>query len=404
MKKIKIGIICMLFLIVGSLQAQDENNKWALSFGVNAVDINNGGTNDIGHSLEDYVGTSDWNILPAITTISASRYLNYGLSVKVTGSLNKIDEAPKGDVDGLSFFSLSAAAVYDLNSWFGETGWFDPYVQFGLGGTWIDDSSSFIIRPGLGFNTWFNENIGLNFDSSFSYATSEFTEVAASNYFQHSVSLILKFGGPTKKDTDGDGIPDEDDDCPNEAGPIENNGCPWPDTDGDGVLDKDDDCPNVAGPIENNGCPWPDMDNDGVPDKDDKCPKVKGTIENQGCPEITKTQIKKIGEFSKKISFNTGKVTLKTGVSDKLDGLAKVMAQYPTTTFHINGYTDSTGSKAKNLEISKLRAKTVKDYLVSKGIKKSQLKSYGYGIESPIDTNKTASGRKANRRVEIIAQ
>jgi hypothetical protein len=65
-------------------------------------------------------------------------------------------------------------------------------------------------------------------------------------------------------DTDGDGVPDKDDQCPEVAGPVENNGCPWPDTDGDGVLDKDDACPTVAGPAENKGCPWPDTDGDGI--------------------------------------------------------------------------------------------------------------------------------------------
>ena len=71
-------------------------------------------------------------------------------------------------------------------------------------------------------------------------------------------------------DTDGDGIPDPQDDCPEEAGPAENNGCP--DTDGDGVLDKDDACPDVAGPKTNAGCPFKDTDGDGVIDTLDDFP------------------------------------------------------------------------------------------------------------------------------------
>jgi outer membrane protein OmpA-like peptidoglycan-associated protein len=85
-------------------------------------------------------------------------------------------------------------------------------------------------------------------------------------------------------DADGDGVLDKDDACPNVRGPRENRGCPYTDTDGDGVLDKDDPCPNVAGPRENRGCPWPDTDNDGVLDKDDPCPNVAGPRENRGCP------------------------------------------------------------------------------------------------------------------------
>jgi outer membrane protein OmpA-like peptidoglycan-associated protein len=451
MIKIKLSIICFLLFSLNLVQAQDQENKWALSFGVNAVDINNGGLNEIGAMVKDYLVPNDWNILPAISTVSVSRYMNYGLSVKVTGSLNKISKA-----DDQSFFALNAAAVYDLNSLFGETGWFDPYVQLGLGGTWIDDSSAFTVKPGLGFNTWFNDKIGLNFDSTYNYGTSEFTPIAASAYFQHSVGLMIQFGGPSKKDVDGDGVADEkdlcpeaagtkenggcpdtdgdlvldkDDACPNAAGTLANGGCPdadgdlvldkddncpgvagtaknggCPDTDGDLVLDKDDNCPNIAGPVENNGCVWPDTDGDGVADKDDQCPEVSGTVGKKGCPKLTEVQIKKLGDFSKKIEFNSGKATFKPGVADDLDGLAKVMSEYPTTNFVINGYTDSTGSEAKNLEISKKRAKAVKDHLVSQGVDVKRLKSQGFGIKNPVATNKTSKGRAKNRRVEIIAQ
>ncbi|WP_347219021.1 VWA domain-containing protein [Chryseobacterium sp.] len=101
-------------------------------------------------------------------------------------------------------------------------------------------------------------------------------------------SDISKEGTTTysiKKDKDQDGIPNKEDQCPDVAGPVENNGCPWPDTDSDAVIDKDDACPTVAGPPENNGCPWPDTDGDGVLDKDDACPTVPGMPEYNGCPK-----------------------------------------------------------------------------------------------------------------------
>ncbi|NML69218.1 VWA domain-containing protein [Chryseobacterium sp. RP-3-3] len=88
-----------------------------------------------------------------------------------------------------------------------------------------------------------------------------------------------------RKDKDQDGVPNKLDQCPEIAGFVENNGCPWPETDGDGVLDKDDACPTVAGPPENNGCPWPDTDGDGILDKDDACPTVPGMPEYNGCPK-----------------------------------------------------------------------------------------------------------------------
>jgi len=88
-----------------------------------------------------------------------------------------------------------------------------------------------------------------------------------------------------RKDQDQDGIPNKLDKCPDIAGPVENEGCPWVESDGDGVIDKDDACPTVAGPPENNGCPWPDTDGDRILDKDDACPTVPGLPEYNGCPK-----------------------------------------------------------------------------------------------------------------------
>ncbi len=80
-------------------------------------------------------------------------------------------------------------------------------------------------------------------------------------------------------DTDGDGIADKDDLCPDVAGLASLQGCP--DSDGDGVADKDDACPDQAGTA--NGCP--DSDGDGIADKDDACPYSAGTAELNGCPD-----------------------------------------------------------------------------------------------------------------------
>jgi outer membrane protein OmpA-like peptidoglycan-associated protein len=82
-------------------------------------------------------------------------------------------------------------------------------------------------------------------------------------------------------DTDGDGVIDSQDACPTASGPKELNGCP--DKDGDGVADKDDKCPDVYGKKELAGCP--DKDGDGIADKDDACPDVKGLPQFKGCPD-----------------------------------------------------------------------------------------------------------------------
>lgn len=86
-------------------------------------------------------------------------------------------------------------------------------------------------------------------------------------------------------DSDGDGITDADDECPNEAGLAEYNGCPNRDRDNDGIADDKDKCPDVAGPADNGGCPKADSDKDGVPDDQDECPELFGTAKTNGCPD-----------------------------------------------------------------------------------------------------------------------
>jgi OOP family OmpA-OmpF porin len=89
---------------------------------------------------------------------------------------------------------------------------------------------------------------------------------------------------PRTHDRDEDGLNDEQDRCPDEAGPRENDGCPWQDSDGDGLTDDKDKCADKPGPRENKGCPWGDADSDGLLDNVDACPKQAGPADNKGCP------------------------------------------------------------------------------------------------------------------------
>ncbi len=90
---------------------------------------------------------------------------------------------------------------------------------------------------------------------------------------------------PSPKDSDKDGMPDSQDNCPQRPGPRKNQGCPWPDTDADGLHNKLDRCPKRQGPEANQGCPWPDADLDGVPDRSDHCPQHPGMKKFNGCPD-----------------------------------------------------------------------------------------------------------------------
>jgi OmpA-OmpF porin, OOP family len=94
-------------------------------------------------------------------------------------------------------------------------------------------------------------------------------------------TLSVSYRFPYVTDRDRDGVADEDDPCPDAAGPKNTNGCP--DSDGDGIVDNRDSCPNDKGTNEMFGCP--DGDGDGVADKNDACPDEKGPKNTGGCPD-----------------------------------------------------------------------------------------------------------------------
>jgi OmpA-OmpF porin, OOP family len=202
-------------------------------------------------------------------------------------------------------------------------------------------------------------------------------------------------------DADSDGIADGDDKCPNQAGLAKYQGCPIPDTDADGVNDEEDKCVNEKGVARYQGCPIPDTDGDGINDEEDKCVDRKGTAANSGCPEIAKAVVDKIAYAAKNVFFATGSSKLLPKSYKALDEVVKLLKQDESLLIDVSGHTDNTGKEEKNQVLSENRATAVKDYLVSKGIAESRLASAGYGSSKPVADNKTAAGKAKNRRTEL---
>jgi outer membrane protein OmpA-like peptidoglycan-associated protein len=202
-------------------------------------------------------------------------------------------------------------------------------------------------------------------------------------------------------DKDGDGIADKDDKCPDAKGVAKYNGCPIPDTDGDGINDELDKCPTVAGVARYNGCPVPDTDNDGVNDEDDKCPALAGVKENQGCPIVKEEVVKKVKVAAGNIFFVSGSAKLLTKSYKSLNEVAAILKDDTDLKLDIEGHTDNTGSDKVNQPLSEKRARTVWEYLKSKGVEESRIQSAGYGSSRPLADNKTLKGRTLNRRVEL---
>ncbi len=445
----------LVFFGTNAVNAQDENNPWGISIGANAIDTypvgldQNMDFGNTGKFLNEFYNVDDhWNILPSVSTLEVSRYVGDGFIVGIRGSINKIDKLGDSSADDLAYYAVDGMVSYSFrDALFGEGGWFDPYLGIGGGYTFLDDISSFGTANGtVGLRIWLAENINFNLTSTYKHSF----EDSNLKHFQHTAGIGFVFGGtdsdgdgiydnddecpetPGLKefngcpDTDGDGIKDSDDACPTESGTAEMNGCPdtdgdgianpddqcpdvagvaalqgCPDADGDGVKDSEDNCPNEAGPAANDGCPYEDADNDGVLDKDDDCPEVAGSASNNGCPEITVEVLEELNVQVRTVLFDLGKASVTNDSQSTLDDVTETMKEYPNTRFLVEGHTDSSGSDKLNMNLSTERAAAVKDYLVSQGIPITRLSSQGFGEEQPVATNATRDGRAKNRRVEL---
>ncbi|MDY6849870.1 MAG: OmpA family protein [Thermodesulfobacteriota bacterium] len=199
-------------------------------------------------------------------------------------------------------------------------------------------------------------------------------------------------------DSDGDGVPDHLDQCPDtpRGASVDDKGCAL-DSDGDGVPDYRDKCPDTpkGAPVDAKGCSL-DSDGDGVPDYRDKCPDTPAgeLVDKDGCTL----------KMTMRINFDLDKTAIKPEYKSELARAAAFIQKHRDVPYIlVAGHTDSLGSESYNRDLSMRRAQAVVDYLVSEhGVDRKRLVARGYGETQPVADNSTAEGRYQNRRVETI--
>ncbi len=141
-----------------------------------------------------------------------------------------------------------------------------------------------------------------------------------------------------------------------------------------------------------------DSDGDGVKDSIDQCPNTPRGIkvDRVGCPVAIPEKL----SITLLIEFDFDKAVVRPQYHNDIQKVANFLKAYPKTNGVLEGHTDSIGSEDYNKGLSKRRAESVKNYLVNKfNINSSRISTVGHGESKPVASNKTSEGRQRNRRV-----
>lgn len=467
--KLRNYLLVSLVAFASLLTAQTESNKFAIGL--------SGGLNEYNGDLGS--GLFKFKPINPLGALSLSTYVSPSFNLGVQGSFGKIGysgsylepflDATQNIEFAGSKYDAFMFLEYKLNNGYilSKNSKFAPFLTAGIGlAGYVENNNDGKIQPfpmdlvtpvGAGLKFQFSDNLAVQYKYLYSFTNHDehdLTRMVDKNdgFGQHLLGVVISLGGKAK-DTDGDGVSDKKDLCPETpAGVVvDANGCPV-DTDGDGIADYQDECPAVAGLKALNGCPdadgdgvtdskdlcpntpagvkvdakgcpidtdgdgvadyldkcptvvgvplfegCPDTDGDGVPDTKDKCPTIPGPKENDGCPIDAKIMIDALEGVQ--FEFNSSIITV--GSYPALDNAVKTMNKNQEYKLDVAGHTDSTGDDAYNQWLSERRAASVAKYLTDKGINAERLKAAGFGETQPIADNETTEGRAKNRRVEF---
>lgn len=290
MKKLFLLSTLILSTLGGSVFGQVDFSKWSIGAFPSLLQYHNTEGNEFFDLDNSSLGID----------LGVGYDLNSSFMVEGHFMGGKLDYAPS-DSAAKTFdsdiFTLNAQLHYMFDNGYilKEDACVAPFLFAGIGGIRSKEGFGAVVPLGGGLKFRIDDLFSIQLRSSYNLATRD-----EYNYLQHTLGFVWKLGsdGMTEKkpkDSDGDGIVDKMDKCPDVAGVESNQGCPEvvaepKDSDGDGIVDASDKCPNVPGVLANGGCPeLVDSDNDGIPDNEDKCPNYPGVKSNDGCPEIIDT-------------------------------------------------------------------------------------------------------------------
>ena len=285
----------------------------------------------------------------------------------------EVDGAGSGKVD---FEQMRIDGLYHFAA--GEK--LQPYLAFGIGENQIADFDETIINAGAGLNYKFNQIVSLRSDIRLINSIDEEDQDLMFN-----IGLRFAVGATTSSKPV----------VSKPVAPIPTDG----DSDGDGVTDNNDRCPNTPAntPVDTVGCPL-DSDKDGVIDARDACPgsEAGARVDERGCYIV----LQETRTIELEINFANNSSEITEEYMDQIQQVSDFMREYPLTKVVVEGHTDDRGQADYNQQLSERRAQAVANVLMTRfNINADRVSAVGKGEAEPIATNDTAEGRATNRRV-----
>jgi len=249
---------------------------------------------------------------------------------------------------------------------------FVPYVAAGVGGLMFDDNDldpvelddTFQVNGGAGFKLFISDDVALRADGRYYHGFEN-----SSNEFSVEAGLVFQIGGVKK-------APE-----------------PCADDDNDGVCNTADRCPNTPAGSEVDAMGCPNVEPDTGMQKSPGTGMAMEESDKSPAPEMMQVVV----------YFDFDSTNVKSMYQGRLEELAKFMKEYPQCRASIEGHTDSIGSDTYNMKLSEQRASSVMKYMQDNfGINASRFDLSGKGEREPAASNKTADGRKQNRRAITI--
>jgi outer membrane protein OmpA-like peptidoglycan-associated protein len=359
------------------LTAKDSivKSSWVAGLGINVVDDT---ASPFGGNILDI--KDSWNAVPYPSSLSIARNFSNGLGLKAVGSYNKykVGKLIDGQINlaERDYYAIDGMVSYDLNKVFGETGWFDPFLQAGAGYSSIGDIGRTTGNAGFGFNTWFNDTWGLNLNTMGKWGIKE----GSTKQIQHSAGVVYRFGVEKELSKKG-----EDHLALIEAMKMEQQRV----QDSTDAADKAKElAKRMAEELEAARLAAAE--------------KSRIETENKRRAQI-ENDIKNLG----KIYFAFNSSALNSESKATLSQLVTLMDATQTITLEVASYTDSRGPANYNLGLSERRVKSTIDYLLGHGLSSDRLVPKAYGetnLVNECDDNTPCSAAKhsMNRRSEFI--